>query len=98
MQSEAKTFSASTYNSNEFIHAMPKQLGKQTLAIIRSLKATAETVKAVEGKRRRSNHHRHDRQRAPVVAKVGQYVVTYSNGDDQILQPEQPGNGPTDWL
>ena len=48
LQSEAKTFSASTYNSNEFVHAMPKQLGKQTLAIICSLKATAETVKAVE--------------------------------------------------
>ena len=85
LQSEAKTFSASTYNSNEFVHAMPKQLGKQTLAIICSLKATAETVKAVEAANAAGaitiamtgNEH-------TGMAKVGQYVVTYSNGDDQI--------------
>ena len=85
LQSEAKTFSASTYNSNEFVHAMPKQLGKQTLAIICSLKATAETVKAVEAANAAGaitiamtgNEH-------TGMAKVGQYGVTYSNGDDQI--------------
>ena len=48
LQSEAKTFSATTYTSNEFVHATPKELDDRCVAVICSLKATAETVEAVK--------------------------------------------------
>ena len=48
LQSEAKTFSATTYTSNEFVHATPKELDERCLAVICSLKATPETVEAVK--------------------------------------------------
>ena len=47
LQSEAKSFSASTYTSNEFVHAVPKGLDQRCIAVICSLKATPETVEAV---------------------------------------------------
>ena len=34
LQSEAKTFSATTYTSNEFVHATPKELDDRCLAVI----------------------------------------------------------------
>ena len=48
LQSEARTFSATTYTSNEFVHATPKELDGRCVAVICSLKATAETVEAVK--------------------------------------------------
>ena len=48
LQSEAKTFGATTYTSNEFVHATPKELDERCIAVICSLKATPETVRAVE--------------------------------------------------
>ena len=48
LQSEAKTFSATTYTSNEFVHATPKELDERCVAVICSLKATPETVEAVK--------------------------------------------------
>ena len=50
LQSEAKNFSATTYTSNEFVHAAPKELDERCVAVICSLKATAETVEAVKTK------------------------------------------------
>ena len=45
IQSEAKISSATTYTSNEFVHATPKELDERCIAVICSLKATPETVK-----------------------------------------------------
>ena len=39
---------ATTYTSNEFVHATPKELDERCIAVICSLKATPETVRAVE--------------------------------------------------
>lgn len=38
LQSEAKTFSATTYTSNEFVHATPKELDDRCVAVICSIK------------------------------------------------------------
>ena len=37
LQSEAKTFGATTYTSNEFVHALPKELDERCIAVICSL-------------------------------------------------------------
>ena len=64
LQSEAKTFSATTYTSNEFVHATPKELDDRCVAVICSLKATAETVEAVKTGQLHAgaSHHCHDRK------------------------------------
>ncbi len=85
LQSEARTFGATTYTSNEFVYAAPKELDERCIAVICSLKATPETVKAVKTANAAgavtiamsgSDHTE--------MAKTGQYVVVYSNGDDQV--------------
>ncbi len=84
LQSEANTFGATTHTSNEFVHVTPKELDERCIAIICSLKATPETVKAVEaanaaGAITIAMTGSDDTE----MAKNGQYVVVYSNGDDQ---------------
>lgn len=93
LQSEAKTFSATTYTSNEFVHALPKELDERCIAIICSLKATPETVEAVKtanaaGAITIAMTGNMDTG----MAKVGQYVVTYSNGDDQVYSDSNQAN------
>lgn len=48
LQSEAKTFAVSTYTSNEFVHATPKVLDAQCIAVVCSLNATAESIEAAK--------------------------------------------------
>lgn len=93
LQSEAKTFGATTYTSNEFVHAMPKELDNRCIAVICSLKATPETVEAVKAANAKG---------AVTIAmtgsietgmaKEGKYVVTYSNGDDQVYSDSNQAN------
>lgn len=84
LQSEAKTFSATTYTSNEFVHATPKELDKRCVAVICSLKATPETVKAVEtANAKGAITIAMTGSMETGMAKVGQYVVVYSNGAPQ---------------
>lgn len=84
LQSEAKTFSATTYTSNEFIHATPKELDERCVAVICSLKATPETVKAVEtANAKGAITIAMTGSMETGMAKVGQYVVVYSNGAPQ---------------
>lgn len=84
IQSEAKNFSATTYTSNEFVHATPKELDERCIAVICSLKATPETVKAVEtANAAGAITIAMTGNMQTGMAKVGQYVVTYSNGDHQ---------------
>ena len=84
LQSEAKTFSATTYTSNEFVHATPKELDERCVAVICSLKATPETVKAVEtANAKGAITIAMTGSMETGMAKVGQYVVVYSNGATQ---------------
>ncbi len=85
IQCEAKGIATDIFNSNEFVHATPKMLDEQCICVICSLKATAETVEAVKLA---------NRYGAVTVAmtgfpdtdmaKNGQYVIVYSNGDNQV--------------
>ena len=85
LKNRAKSFGTSTYNSSEFIHELPERLGPRSVCICCSLKATKETVLAVEAANRAG---------AVTIAmtggldtemaNVGQYVVVYSNGPNQI--------------
>lgn len=93
LQSEAKSFGATTYTSNEFVHATPKELDERCIAIICSLKATPETVEAVK----KANFAgaitiSMTGSSETDMAKEGQYVVVYSNGDNQIYSDSNQSN------
>ena len=93
LQSEAKTFGATTYTSNEFVHATPKELDERCIAVICSLKATAETVEAVKtANAAGAVSIAMTGSMETGMAKVGQYVVTYSNGDDQVYSDSNQSN------
>lgn len=93
LQSEAKNFGATTYTSNEFVHATPKELDERCVAVICSLKATAETVEAVKtANAAGAVTIAMTGNMQTGMAKVGQYVVTYSNGDDQVYSDSNQSN------
>ena len=93
LQSEAKTFSATTYTSNEFVHATPKELDERCVAVICSLKATPETVEAVKtANAAGAVTIAMTGNMQTGMAKVGQYIVTYSNGDDQVYSDSNKAN------
>lgn len=93
LQSEARTFGATTYTSNEFVHATPKELDERCVAVICSLKATAETVEAVKtANAAGALTIAMTGSMETGMAKVGQYVVTYSNGDDQVYSDSNQAN------
>lgn len=93
LKNEAKTFGTSIYNSGEFNAATPQGLDENCICILCSLKATRETVEAVETAKKSG---------AAVIAmtgfpdtemaKQGQYVVVYSNGEDQIYSDSNQSN------
>lgn len=93
LQSEAKNFGATTYTSNEFVHATPKELDERCVAVICSLKATAETVEAVKtANAAGAVTIAMTGNMQTGMAKVGKYVVTYSNGDDQVYSDSNQSN------
>ena len=93
LQSEAKTFGATTYTSNEFVHATPKELDERCIAVVCSLKATPETVEAVKtANAAGAVSIAMTGSMETGMAKVGQYVVTYSNGDDQVYSDSNQSN------
>ena len=93
LQSEARSFGATTYTSNEFVHAVPKELDERCLAVICSLKATPETVEAVKtANRAGAITIAMTGNMETGMAKVGQYVVTYSKGDEQIYSDSNQSN------
>lgn len=93
LQSEARSFGATTYTSNEFVHAVPKELDERCLAVICSLKATPETVEAVKtANRAGAITIAMTGNMETGMAKVGQYVVTYSNGDEQVYSDSNQSN------
>lgn len=93
LQSEAESFGASTYTSNEFVHATPKGLDGRCIAVICSLKATPETVEAVKtANRAGAVTIAMTGSMETGMAKEGQYVVTYSNGEDQVYRESNQAN------
>lgn len=93
LQSEARSFGATTYTSNEFVHAVPKELDERCLAVICSLKATPETVEAVKtANKAGAVTIAMTGNMETGMAKVGQYVVTYSNGDEQVYSDSNQSN------
>lgn len=93
LQSEAKSFSATTYTSNEFVHATPKELGENSIAVICSLKATPETVEAVKvANAAGATTIAMTGNMQTGMAKVGEHVCVYSNGDDQIYSDSNGSN------
>ena len=93
LQSEAKTFGAATYTSNEFVHATPKELDERCVAIVCSLKATPETVEAVKtANAAGAISIAMTGSMETGMAQVGQYVVTYSNGDNQVYSDSNQSN------
>ena len=93
LQSEARSCGATTYTSNEFVHAVPKDLDERCLAVICYLKATPETVEAVKTAiRAGAITIAMTGNMETGMAKVGQYVVTYSNGDEQIYSDSNQSN------
>lgn len=93
LQSEAKTFGATTYTSNEFVHATPKELDERCVAVVCSLKATPETVEAVKAVNAAGAISiAMTGSMETGMAQVGQYVVTYSNGDDQVYSDSNQSN------
>jgi len=85
IQSEANNIATAIYSSNEFNYATPQGLDNRCICIICSLKATEETVEAVK-KANEAGAVTIAMTGMPdtLMAKTGQYVVTYSNGDKQI--------------
>lgn len=93
LQSEAKTFGAATYTSNEFVYAAPKELDERCIAIICSLKATPETVEAVKtANAAGAVTIAMTGSMNTGMAAVGQYVVTYSNGEEQVYSDSNQAN------
>lgn len=93
LQSEAKTFGATTYTSNEFVQATPKELDTRCIAIICSLKATPETVEAVKtANAAGAVTIAMTGSMDTGMANAGRYVVTYSNGDDQVYSDSNQAN------
>lgn len=85
LEREANEIAVSIYNSNEFNYVTPKSLDERCIVICCSLKATAETVHAVE-RARQFGAVTIAMTGSPEtgMAKAGEYVVVYSNGDEQI--------------
>lgn len=48
MKAESTTLYVTGYNSNEFVYALPKNIGENSLVVCTSTKATAETVEALK--------------------------------------------------
>lgn len=82
---EVCSFGVKIYNSSEFLNVAPKSLGPNALVICCSLKATRETVEALKfANEKGAVTIAMTGSYETEMAKLGQYVVVYSNGDNQV--------------
>lgn len=85
LDAEAKDIPTKIYSSDEFAHALPASLDTRCLVLLCSLKATQETVQAVRAANERGAVTLAlTGSEETGMARVGQYVLTYSHGDEQI--------------
>lgn len=93
LNKEAKTFGTSIYNSNEFVHATPAMLDERCIVVLCSLNATKETVEAVKVAREKgANTIAMTGFPTTEMAKAGEYVVVYSNGENQVYSQGNQAN------
>lgn len=93
LQSETKKLSVASYSSNEFVYATPAALDKNCLVVCCSLKATPETVEAVKvANKAGAVTIAMTGNTETGMAKVGQHVVVYSNGDSQVYSDSNQSN------
>lgn len=85
LSAEARNIPAEIYNSNEFVYVTPNSLDENCLVICCSLKATAETVQAVRvANKANAVTISLTGSMETEMAKTGQFVVTYSSGEEQV--------------
>lgn len=93
LKSESEKMAVSLYTSDEFIHATPKSIGESTVCILCSLNATAETVDALKwAKEKGAITIAMTGSPETEMAENGEYVIVYSNGDDQIYSDSNQAN------
>jgi fructoselysine 6-phosphate deglycase len=85
LASQAKTFGVGLYTSNEFVHAPPAALDGRCVCVVCSLKATPETVEALElANSKGALTIAMTGNPDTLMAKGGAYPLIYSNGDEQV--------------
>lgn len=85
LSSEAKNIAVSSYTSNEFIYANPKDLDERCIVILCSLKGTAETVEAIKhANKTGAITIAMTGSKETEMVKHSQYYVVYSSGDEQV--------------
>lgn len=83
LNAESTNLSVFGYNSNEFVHATPKCVGKNSLVICTSTKATAETVEAVKtAKNLGAVTIGLTGYADSLTAKTAEYYITYYHADE----------------
>lgn len=88
LNAESQNLFVLGYNSNEFVYATPKCVGKNTLVICTSTKATAETVDAVNKARELGAVTIGLTGYADsLTAQSAEYFVTYHHADEWYCDP-----------
>ncbi|MCI6640438.1 MAG: SIS domain-containing protein [Pygmaiobacter massiliensis] len=88
LNAESTNLRVAGYNSNEFVYATPKCVGKNTLVICTSTKATAETVDAVVKARSLGAVTIGLTGYADsLTAQSAQYFITYYHADEWYQDP-----------
>lgn len=75
MERKSKTIHASLFSSNEFVHALPDALGKNSLVLVCSMRGTPETIAAAKAARQRG---------AYVVAFYVEESELLEHADDKV--------------
>lgn len=88
LESEAKKLVAGLYTANEFVHALPKRLGKQSVVIVCSHGGnTPESVAAAQAAKEKGAHTiglTHNQEAA--LLKFSDYSFLYEWGDDSDVK------------
>ena len=95
LETEGVKLKTGWYNSNEFVHNIPKSFGENTVLILASHKGnTPETVKAAElGKERGATVIALTWIPESPITKFADYVVEYSFGEDKDIGEEKTMQG-----
>lgn len=95
LETEGVKLKTGWYNSNEFVHNIPKSFGENTVLILASHKGnTPETVKAAElGKERGAAVIALTWIPESPITKFADYVVEYSFGEDKDIGEEKTMQG-----
>lgn len=95
LSAEATKLKVGYINANEFVHATPKEIGKDTIVIAASQRGnTAETVKAVEVANELGAATIGLTFEVPSpLAEIAQYVIHYEFGPESIVENQKVSYG-----